>query len=65
MKRLLRLLLPGLLCLAGFLHAAPPPNVLIITVDDMSADSLGAFGCKLPGTSPQIDRLAAQGMRFH
>jgi N-sulfoglucosamine sulfohydrolase len=46
--------------------AAPPPrNVLIITVDDMSADSLGAFGGKLTDTSPNIDRLAAGGMRFH
>ena len=40
------------------------PNLLIITVDDMSADSLGIFGCPLPGTSPHIDRLAKQGMRF-
>jgi N-sulfoglucosamine sulfohydrolase len=46
--------------------AAPKkPNILIITVDDMSADSLGAFGCKLPDTSPQIDKLAAQGMKFN
>jgi N-sulfoglucosamine sulfohydrolase len=41
-----------------------PPNVLIITVDDMSADSLGAFGCPLEGTSPNIDRLAASSLRF-
>lgn len=61
MKRILLILI---LCLPWLAHAAPKPNVLIITVDDMSADSLGAFGCKLPGTSPQIDRLAAQGMRF-
>ncbi len=40
------------------------PNVLIITVDDMSADSLGIFGCKLADTSPNIDALAVQGMRF-
>ena len=45
--------------------AATKPNVLIITVDDMSADSLGSFGCKLPDTSPNIDRLASQGMRFN
>ncbi len=44
--------------------AAQKPNVLIITVDDMSADSLGIFGCQLPDTSPNIDALAAQGMRF-
>ncbi|MEX0614133.1 MAG: sulfatase [Pirellulales bacterium] len=44
--------------------AAEPFNVLILTVDDMSADSLGAFGCELADTSPNIDRLAAQGMQF-
>jgi N-sulfoglucosamine sulfohydrolase len=41
------------------------PNLLIITVDDMSCDSIGAFGCKLADTSPHVDKLATQGMRFH
>ncbi len=40
------------------------PNILIVTVDDMSADSIGAFGCKLPGTSPSIDRFAQQALKF-
>ena len=40
------------------------PNILIISVDDMSADSVGAFGCQLSKTSPHIDRLAEQGLRF-
>ncbi len=40
------------------------PNVLIVTVDDMNCDSVGAFGCKLPNTTPAIDRLAKQGKRF-
>lgn len=40
------------------------PNVLIITVDDMNCDSVGSFGCKLPGTTPHIDALAREGMRF-
>lgn len=44
--------------------AAERPNMLLITVDDMSADSVGAFGCKLPGTTPHIDRLAQQGLKF-
>lgn len=59
------LLILGLLgpTLAGAARAASP-NVLILTVDDMSCDSLGAFGCKLPDTSPNIDRLAAEGLRF-
>ncbi len=39
-------------------------NVLLITVDDMSADSVGAFGCKLPATTPHIDRLARESLRF-
>lgn len=40
------------------------PNFLIITVDDMNCDSVGAFGCQLAGTTPNIDRLAKQGKRF-
>lgn len=42
----------------------PPLNLLIITVDDMSADSIGAFGCRLADTTPHIDRLAGAGLRF-
>lgn len=40
------------------------PNLLLITVDDMSCDSIGAFGCKLPDTSPNIDRFAERSLRF-
>jgi arylsulfatase A-like enzyme len=29
--------------------AAAKPNALIVTVDDMSFDSVGAFGCALVG----------------
>lgn len=39
-------------------------NFLLITADDLNADSVGAFGSKLQGTTPNTDRLAAQGMRF-
>ncbi|MBT4819865.1 MAG: sulfatase, partial [Lentisphaerae bacterium] len=55
------------LALPHVLPAAPvpaPPNILFITVDDMNCDSIGAFGCKLPGTSPNVDRLASEGIRF-
>ena len=39
-------------------------NLLLITADDLNCDSVGAFGCKVPQITPNIDRLASQGMRF-
>lgn len=45
-------------------NAADRPNILFITVDDMNADSLGVYGCPVEGTTPNLDRLAGQGMRF-
>lgn len=45
--------------------AADRPNILLITVDDMSCDSVGAFGCRLPDTTPHIDRLAGEALRFN
>ena len=40
------------------------PNLLFITVDDMHWDSVGAFGCKVEGITPNMDGLAAEGMTF-
>jgi N-sulfoglucosamine sulfohydrolase len=40
------------------------PNILLITADDMNWDAVGAYGCPVAGTTPTIDRLAAEGMRF-
>ena len=39
-------------------------NVLLITVDDMNCDSVGVFGCGVDDITPNIDRLASEGMRF-
>lgn len=41
-----------------------PMNVLLLSVDDMNCDSVGAFGCEVPGTTPQLDALASQSVRF-
>ncbi len=41
-----------------------PLNVLILTADDMNWDSVGAFGCPVAGTTPNLDRLAKEGKRF-
>jgi arylsulfatase A-like enzyme len=44
---------------------APRPqlNILLITIDALRADHLGAYGYSRP-TSPNIDRLAREGVRF-
>ena len=50
----------------NFANAAEKPmNILMLTVDDMNCDSVGVFGCKVPQTTPNIDRLAADSLRFN
>ncbi len=48
----------------GYPAPSPGPNILLITSDDLSADSVGAFGCPVSFTTPTIDNLAASGVRF-
>jgi arylsulfatase A-like enzyme len=43
--------------------ASPAPSVVVITVDALRADHLGSYGYSRP-TSPNIDRLISQGLRF-
>lgn len=62
MKRLSFLALIAWACL--MVSAVAKPNLLLITVDDMSCDSIGAFGCQLEGTTPNIDQFAAQSRKF-
>jgi N-sulfoglucosamine sulfohydrolase len=40
------------------------PNVLMIVADDMNWDSPGCFGGTVEAITPNIDRLASEGMRF-
>jgi len=39
-------------------------NILLITADDMNWDAVGAYGCPVNGTTPNIDKLAEEGIRF-
>lgn len=57
--------------LSGTACAAPStaadterPNVLLFTADDMHCQSLESFGGKVAGLTPNLDRFAAEGMRF-
>jgi arylsulfatase A-like enzyme len=56
----------GLLGLLSRLDAKPAadkPNIIFILADDLGYGDLGCYGQKLIQT-PNIDRLAAEGMRF-
>lgn len=44
-------------------HQPAGPNVLLITVDTLRADAVGAYGGRRDAT-PLIDQLAAAGVRF-
>lgn len=54
-----------LLVAATGLHAAdaPPPNIVFIMADDLGYGDLGCYGQPLIAT-PNLDRLAAEGLRF-
>ncbi len=49
-------------------HAGNPPakrpNILLITADDMNWSAPACFGGRTPDITPNIDRLASEGMRF-
>ena len=46
------------------LHAAPRLNILFFTADDMNFDSSNVYGGPVKDLTPNIDHLAAQGLRF-
>jgi hypothetical protein len=68
MNRIVRLnMFIGWAALSTFtqpLSAAERLNVLMMTTDDMSCDSVGVFGCRLKNRTPNMDGLAAESLRF-
>ena len=52
-----------LVAFAISLHAAEPPNIVFILADDLGINDLSCYGRKDQPT-PNLDRLAGQGMRF-
>lgn len=61
---LLAVLLTG--CSAGddVVSASDRPNIIVILVDDMGYGDAGAYNPESRIPTPNIDRLAAEGMRF-
>ena len=43
-------------------RAEPPPDIVLILVDDLGWSDLGAFGGEM--ATPRLDELAEQGLRF-
>lgn len=39
-------------------------NVLLITADDLNWNSVGIYGCQVENITPNIDKLAQNGVRF-
>lgn len=42
-----------------------PLNILLFTADDLDKFSLGCYGSEVANISPNIDKLASEGMRFN
>jgi arylsulfatase A len=57
----------SLALLSAYTTAAPrvqrPPNIVLILADDLGSADIGAYGGRQVAT-PNLDRLAAQGIRF-
>ena len=66
-RRVFASIVPGLAALAVFAcspgSTQPPPSVLLITIDTLRADRVGAYGSTL-GLTPTLDRLAKEGWLF-
>jgi len=52
------------MCLVFNLKGATKPNVIIIYADDLGRGILGSYGQQVLKT-PNIDRLASDGMQFY
>jgi len=39
-------------------------NILLFTADDLHCNSVGCFGGKVPGLTPNLDDFAVEGLRF-
>ena len=65
MKNTIALITVLLLASLATLRAAEPRlNVLLITADDLGYEALDFLGSKVPGVTPNLDKLASQSLSF-
>jgi len=48
----------------GAIDQKRPPNVVLVLMESVRAAESGAYGAE-PSFTPELDRLAAEGLRFH
>lgn len=60
----LTLLFLSMTCASEPDNSGKRPNFILITADDLNYDSVGCYGCDIPEITPNIDRLAARGLKF-
>jgi len=53
----------ALMIFAGLTHAAAKPNIVFVIADDLGRGDLGCYG-QTKIKTPNIDKLAVEGMRF-
>lgn len=63
MSRRLAILVASLLAAPCSTPAAPPPNIVVVFIDDMGWGDFSCFGNR-DARTPNVDRLASQGIRF-
>jgi arylsulfatase len=60
-----KLLIPGLMLLAGSSFAAEKPNILVVWGDDIGQSNISAYTMGVMGyQTPNIDKIAKEGMIF-
>jgi arylsulfatase A-like enzyme len=62
-RRRFCLIVLALVAMAPSVHAQREPNIIFILADDLGYGDLGCYGQKMIQT-PNLDRMAAEGMRF-
>src|SRR4051794_7565745 len=62
LKLFLSTLVLSILAAAAAVGAEARPNIVVIMADDMGFSDIGCYGSEI--ATPNIDRLAAEGMRF-
>ena len=55
----------SLVSFSGLAQETNPLNVVLITADDLNYSSVGYMGCPIPETTPNLDRLASEGIIFN